>query len=295
MHFDLIATEPNHGIVWFDDVHWERLASNFPEPPLAQAQCGHARGAGWMPGSNLGSATPSQGTCRLLVYCESSTGGHGVTAPRATPDSEEGHVTLDSLDVGREYRIAAVAVNADGKRSALGPDVRATVADRQAPGRAGSRPKRRNGHARVSWSPHALDRDIVKVHVGVAGQHGRKLRELATIDAQKPMPRLGRSIAPPHGQPLMCNFPTARRRSARGARIVRAIGGKSLGPKCCPRIPRTTPRRLRTMDRTSHRTTPPRRAPAGKSDGELRVEPLADRRRASRQSCGPTRRSGGSR
>ena len=277
VHFDLIATEPNHGIVWFDDVHWERLASNFPEPQSPKLSAGTPAGQDGCLEVTWDPQLLAQGTCRLLVYCESSTGGHGVTAPRATPDSEEGHVTLDSLDVGREYRIAAVAVNADGKRSALGPDVRATVADRQAP-RPGwiAAQATANGHARVSWSPHALDRDIVKVHVGVAGQRQDELRELATIDAQKLYAA---------SRPFYCTTPWATvdvqlpNGSAKvGAWCEDRSGnrGQIAWTEVLPAYPSdNTPAPCRTMDRTSHRTTPPRRAPAGKSDGELRVDAVA--------------------
>ena len=78
--------------------------------------------------------TLAAGTCRLFVYCEASPREAGQAAvPRATPDSEDGRAMLQSLDTGKPYQLAAIAVNADGKRSAPGPVARATVADRQAP------------------------------------------------------------------------------------------------------------------------------------------------------------------
>jgi hypothetical protein len=186
VHFDLITDQPNHGTVWFDDVRWERLESSFPDPqpPTISATAPAGRDGcvevTWDPQLH----TP--GTCRLLIYCDSGASAGGVAIPRATPDSDEGRVLLDSLEAGREYRIAAAAVNLNGKRSAIGPEVRVALANRQAP-RPGwiSAQAIADGRVRVSWSPHVLDPDIATVHVGVAGRSEGELRELDTIDAQK--------------------------------------------------------------------------------------------------------------
>ena len=61
--------------------------------------------------------------------------------------------------------VAAVAVNADGKRSALGPAVSVTVADRQARVELDRSPPHRGGQVEVSWSPHLLDLDVKTAHV----------------------------------------------------------------------------------------------------------------------------------
>ena len=186
VHVDLITDQPNHGTVWFDDVRWERLESDFPDPqppkigaatPAGQEGCVEVT---WDP------QLLAPGAYRLLVYCDSDAGAGGVVTPRATPDSDDGRVLLDSLETGREYRITAAAVNLNGKRSALGPEVRVAPADRQAP-RPGwlAAQAMADGRVRISWSPHVLDPDIAKVHVGVAGQSDGELRELETIDAQK--------------------------------------------------------------------------------------------------------------
>jgi hypothetical protein len=167
-HFDLIATEPNRGTVWFDHVGFERLASGFPVPQAPEVQAATPPGGDGYLEIHWDPARLTAGTCRLLLYCQpDEAAALGDQPPSLLADSQEGRAVIGSLETGRRYSLAARAVNADGQASPLGPVIRATVADRQPPrpGSIDARRAARPGEVVVGWSPHLLDDDVATVHV----------------------------------------------------------------------------------------------------------------------------------
>ncbi len=202
VHFDLITTEPNDGTVWFDDIEFERVASDLPTPrppklsaetPTGQEGCLEVT---WDP------EALTEGTVRLLLYCE-ATAPTEKSLPKALADSEDGRAIIRSLENGRSYHVAATAVNADGKASQIGPTAQATVRDRQAP-RPGWIEARRTtapGQVEVSWSPQVLDPDVKAVHLVAPGDAEGKLHELKAADVS------GLYKA---ARPLFCTMPWVR-------------------------------------------------------------------------------------
>ncbi len=163
VHFDLLVTAPNNGTAWFDDLEFERIQSGLPatvapaitaETPAGEDACLQVS---WDP------AKLSEGTVRLLVYCEEKPIGDGkAMLPRAVLDADEGKGVIRSLGNGKKHYVAAVAINGDDKSSPLGAAVEATPTDKQAP-RAGWSSGRedagRSGRGRVVAARARLRRE----------------------------------------------------------------------------------------------------------------------------------------
>jgi hypothetical protein len=203
VHFDLITTEPTHGTVWFDQIEMTRLPSDMPAPQAPKIRAGTPPGQEGCLEVTWDPEQLTTGTCRMMIFCAPAS---DTEPPRMMPiavaDSEDGRVTLWSLESGKEYVISAAAVNADGKRSAAEPFVQAKVADRQAPrpGWASARLLPGARRVRVSWSPHVLDADVKALRVCVPGDRPDVPREIASRDvtALYGVPR-----------PLYCSVPWA--------------------------------------------------------------------------------------
>lgn len=187
VHFDLITTEPNHGTAWFDDLEFARLPSAAPPPtaPTISAITPKDRDGclelTWDP------QKLSDKTVRLLVYCEpGALQKLDDRTPRTVFEADAGRGVVWSLENGTTYLVAAVAVDADGKRSALGPVVRSVVTDRQPPRPGWIGVQRIAAESvQVAWSPHVLDSDVKRIQVGVPGAREGEWRELASLDVAR--------------------------------------------------------------------------------------------------------------
>ncbi len=180
VHLDLLTEAPNHGTVRFHGIAMERVASNLPlpAPPVISAETPPGQEGclrvTWDP------AKLSEGIIRLLVFCEATPlTGSPRWLPVAVAGAEDGAAMVWSLENGKAYHLAAVAINGDGKSSACGAAVQATVRDRQPP-RPGWLSARRvgPGRTRVEWSPHVLDADLQSIHLSVSffAPRGKKAR-----------------------------------------------------------------------------------------------------------------------
>ena len=114
-------------------------------------------------------ASLTVGITLLYLYCET-----GVipadTMPRMAVNSTLGSAMVWSLENGQNYRVAARAGNADGDLSARGPEVAATVSDRQAPRPGWLQAQwETDGRVRIGWSPHVLDADIATARFRTPG------------------------------------------------------------------------------------------------------------------------------
>ncbi len=187
VHFDLITTEPNDGTVWFDDIQFERIPTE-GSPPQAPALHAATPDGGegcltvrWDP------ATLGEAVVHLLIVCdETQTANLDSVLPAAVADAHSGEATLSSLENGKTYRVAAVAVDADGRRSLLGPSYQATVADRQPPRPGWFEVERTaDGKTQWSWSPHVLDDDVRRIHICLPASGGDKPVHLATVDVNE--------------------------------------------------------------------------------------------------------------
>lgn len=194
VHFDLLTGEPNSGTAWFDDISMSRVPAGLPKPqaPVIHAQT-PAGGEGclqvtWDP------KALSPGAVRVLVYCE-DTPLTATAVPVATADGEAGKVSVQSLEVGKTYHLAAAVVNGDGEASARSAEVTAKAQDRQAP-RAGDLFAERVGEdVSLVWGPNLLDVDVKWVHVflpGVGDAPGKLVKTAPATDRwPKPDPVLG--------------------------------------------------------------------------------------------------------
>ena len=164
---EAVTWENNSGVAWYDDIVFDHVAGPVPAPPVVGAQTPAGREGclevTWDP------ASLTVGTTLLYLYCE--TGVIPADAmPRMAVNSSLGSAIVWSLENGQGYRVAARAGNADGDLSARGPEVAATVSDRQAP-----RPGwlqahwEADGRVRIGWSPHVLDADIATARFRTPG------------------------------------------------------------------------------------------------------------------------------
>lgn len=184
VHFDLITTDPNHGTVWFDDIQFERIPTQGPAPPAPNLEVATPVGCESCLTVRWDAEQIGDRVVRLLLFCQD----HPIPdlesiVPMAVADADSEEANLPSLENGKTYHIAAVAIDADGRRSPPGPSCRATVADRQPP-RPGWLDAERTagGNVRVSWSPHVLDDDVRRVHFCGPGAEGGSHRELMSRD-----------------------------------------------------------------------------------------------------------------
>ncbi len=184
VHFDLLTTEPNNGVAWFDDITFQRVPSEGepPRPPTIAAEC--PDGAEGCLRVTWQSSSLSPSAVRLLIYCEPRQfNSRDGLIPKAVADTLDGGVTIYGLQNGQRYWLAAVAADADGRASALGPTVAAEVRDRQPP-RPGWLVAWRTGdrRARVRWWPHVLDLDITQVEIAWRAADGAEPKSLRTVD-----------------------------------------------------------------------------------------------------------------
>jgi len=201
VHIDLLTTEPNDGTVWFDDIAFERVASNLPkpEPPAIAAET--PEGAEGCLKVTWDPASLGDGVIRLVLHC-AQRGDDGENAlPRLVADPELGEAIIWSLENGESYEVSAVAANGDEVASERGEAVRARVSDRQPP-RAGFVEARwlDDRRVRVTWSPHTLDSDLEAVRIVAPRAAGGELVALESLDAE----RMAREA-----RPFYCTAPWA--------------------------------------------------------------------------------------
>ncbi|MCD6351594.1 MAG: hypothetical protein J7M26_05700, partial [Armatimonadetes bacterium] len=180
VHFDLLTTAPNSGTVWFDDIVCERVVGDLPEPVPPQVTAETPEGADGCLEVRWDPKALAEGTVRLLIYCEQKPLSDSPSlVPRVVAAADDGKAMVWSLEKGQRYFVAARAVNADLRASALGKPVEATPQDRQAP-RPGwlSAERLADGRVRVGWSPHVLDLDVKTLHLVAPGEAEGKPREL---------------------------------------------------------------------------------------------------------------------
>ena len=173
MHLDLLTTVPNSGVVWFDRIEFERIASNLPEPVAPDLKAETPAGQDGCLEVTWDPATLTDGTVRLIIRCTpAATRPAPESLPKAVVNPDTGKAMLWGLDNGRDYTLAAVAVNGDGKASPPGGATRATPRDRQAP-RGGwllGEPQADvEGGVEAQWWPHVLDEDLAEVHFCAPG------------------------------------------------------------------------------------------------------------------------------
>ena len=208
VHLDLLTTDANHGTAWFDDVTLERIPSEgpAPRPPVLTAATPEGREgclqATWDAGS-LGDQA-----VRLLVYCEPKPLDRiADLVPRTVADADAGECMIWSLENGKTYHVAAVVVDADGRASARSEGIQAGVQDRQPP-RGGwlEGQSLGNGNVEVGWTPHVLDDDIVRLHVGYRGQDEGELIDGKQVEVARPLSATrGRAIG--RSRPFYCTEP----------------------------------------------------------------------------------------
>lgn len=222
VHFDLIVTSPNNGTVWFDDIACERLPGDLPTPQPPRVTAETPQGAegclqiAWDPAS----LTP--GTVRLLIYCEPKPfDANDQLVPKAVADADEGKVSVWSLENGRTYHVAVMAVNADMQASGLGERVTAQPQDRQPP-RPGwlAAEALTGGRVQLSWSPHILDRDVKTIHFCVRAAEGQEPHLLKSVDVATLYDR---------PRPFYCVAPWISEEVVLPAGIDLASGGVTMG------------------------------------------------------------------
>ncbi len=173
VHFDLLTSEPNNGTVWFDDLAMVREKTGYPSPRPPQISAETPAG---QEGCLLVKCDPkslTEGALQLLVYCEEKPLAQVRTPlPAGVVDLVEGQATIQSLEVGKTYYVAAQVINGDGEASALGPEVTATVRDRQAPRPGWLDVERVDTTLVCDWQAHVLDADIRTVELLVPGAGG---------------------------------------------------------------------------------------------------------------------------
>jgi len=166
VHFDLLTDAPNTGTIWFDEVTMTRIPSDGPPPAAPVLTAASPDGAEaclrvtW-------SADGLDSVVRLLLYVgREPLAPGGDMLPFAVADPAAGEVLLNGLENGVTYHLAAAAVDADGRRSAVGPGLTVQVDDRQPP-----RPGWLTAEVgldgqpdTVVWSPSALDDDLAVLH-----------------------------------------------------------------------------------------------------------------------------------
>lgn len=178
VHFDLLTTDVNEGIVLFDDITMTREKSGFPppQPPRITAETPPGQEGCLQISWDLQSLT--QGAVQLLVYCEEKPLSQVPTPlPAGILDIDDKQALIDSLEVGKTYYLAARLINADGEASALGPQITAKVQDRQAPRPGWLWAERVGTDVIVEWAPHCLDMDVKRLRLVLppAGEEAPKV------------------------------------------------------------------------------------------------------------------------
>jgi hypothetical protein len=185
VHVDLLTTAPNNGTAWFDDIQFERVKSGLPAPQAPTITAETPAGEDGCLQVAWDAAKLSEGTVRLMVYCEEKPPAEMKGAlPVAVLDADDGKGFVRSLMKGKRYCLAAVALNGDDKASGMGPAVQATPADRQAPRPGWVEAEKTQGGVAVSWSPHVLDFDVKTLHVVVPGE-GQATREAKAVEVSQ--------------------------------------------------------------------------------------------------------------
>lgn len=165
VHFDLLTDAPNDGTIWFDEVTMTRIPSDGPPPPAPVLAAESPAGAeqclrvSWDP-------TGLDTLVRLLFYVRPRSDEAFGAVPYAVADAATGETLLQGLRNSITYEVAAVAVDADGRRSAMGAAVSETVRDQQRPRPGWLTPEVGLDGApdTVTWSPSALDDDLAVLH-----------------------------------------------------------------------------------------------------------------------------------
>ncbi|MBC7289102.1 MAG: hypothetical protein H5T86_13905, partial [Armatimonadetes bacterium] len=186
VHFDLLTTEPNSGTVWFDDITFERIPSEGPPPKEPRISAETPAGAEGCLRVSWNSEDLSPSAVRLIVYCQprAFSSREGLL-PAAIADTLGDGTTIYGLENGRTYWLAAVAVDGDGRASALGPATTAKVLDRQPP-RPGWLMAHRTAKertVRLQWWPHLLDFDIATVEFVWRSAEGAQPKVVETVQA----------------------------------------------------------------------------------------------------------------
>ncbi|MBU0610384.1 MAG: DUF4091 domain-containing protein, partial [Armatimonadetes bacterium] len=166
IHLDLLTGDVNDGTVWFDDITMTREKSGFPppRPPKITAQTPAGQEGCLLVKCDPQSLTA--GALQLLVYCEEKPLAQVKTPlPVGVVDLDEGQATIQSLEVGKAYNVAAQVINGDGEASALGPEVTATVVDRQPPRAGWLQAEWTGGAVYCTWTPHLLDADVASIEL----------------------------------------------------------------------------------------------------------------------------------
>jgi hypothetical protein len=184
VHFDLLTSEPNNGTAWFDDLAMVREKSGFPtpQPPQITAETPAEREGCLQIKCDPKSLT--EGALQLLVYCEEQPLAQVKTPlPMGVLDLDEGRATIQSLEVGKTYHVAAQVINGDGEASALGAEVTAKVLDRQAPRAGWLDVERQSPNLKFQWRPHVLDRDVKRLELLVPGEGQGEPKVINVSDA----------------------------------------------------------------------------------------------------------------
>ncbi|MBI2302077.1 MAG: hypothetical protein HYU66_24505, partial [Armatimonadetes bacterium] len=171
VHLDLLTTEPNDGVAWFDDIAMQRLPTGLqPSTPPALTAAATPAGAEGCLDVTWDPAKLSPGVVRLLL---SEAGAPAGSPPLAVAEAADGKAMVDSLQVGHTYRLLARAVNADGAVSPAGPAVAGKVLDRQPP-RLGWVTAERLANRQVAfgWTPHVLDTDVARLDICTQAANG---------------------------------------------------------------------------------------------------------------------------
>ncbi|MCE5240356.1 DUF4091 domain-containing protein [bacterium] len=186
VHLDLLTGEPNNGTAWFDDLAMAREKTGYPSPQPPQISAETPPGQEGCLQVTCDPESLTEGALQLLVYCEEKPLAQVQTPlPQGVLDLDEARATIQSLEVGKTYYVAAQVINGDGEASALGPEVTAQVLDRQAP-RPGWLDVARVGTTlSCRWQPHVLDADVRRVEFVVPGE-GETAKVVKTLTIREP-------------------------------------------------------------------------------------------------------------
>lgn len=215
VHLDLLTTEPNEGIVWFDDILMERVPGTYPPPRAPEIRAESAAGTDGSLKLSWDKEALGPNVIWLFIYCDRQPlrNWQNLT-PKAILDADKGEGFLWALTNGQRYHVAARAVDADGRASEMGAEVQATPQDTQGP-RPGFGEARRlaSGKIEVLWWPHPLDDDLSRVAVCL-----RRERELQVLEES--------SVAARREAPFYCTQPLRR------FEVTVPAGTDQIGVRC---------------------------------------------------------------
>lgn len=169
VHLDLLTSDVNNGTAWFDDLAMTRVKSGLPAPQPPAVRAETPAGAEGCLQVTWDPKALTAGAMRVLVYCEEKPLTAGAM-PAVMADSAAGKATVQSLDVGKTYRVAAALVNGDSDVSARSAEVTAKVLDRQAPRPGWLTAERFGKTVYCMWSPHLLDVDVKTIELLTPGE-----------------------------------------------------------------------------------------------------------------------------